>query len=72
MSYKTGYYGIPGTLVHSKVHVTYDGKPMCGWRPRKQHQFQWCANRIWLEVIECLKCKAIARNKTYQSGISDL
>lgn len=58
---QTGFYGVPGTRLHTKVHVINGGKPLCGWTPRKEQEFQWCARRIWWEVIECGSCKRMAR-----------
>lgn len=53
----TGYYGKPGTHYTSGVHAVRDGKPLCGYRPAKTMVFQWCANGIQHDYLECDRCR---------------
>ena len=58
----TGYFGVPGSARGNfTVHVVARTGPICGWRPRKEMQFQWCANGIQWSFIECDSCKRAAR-----------
>ena len=62
MMLATGYYGVPGSSKGSfTVHAVMEGKPLCGWRPRKNMEFQWCAGGIRWDYLECERCKAKAR-----------
>ena len=59
---KTGYFGRATENGHramaTKVHVVDDfGKPICGYKPHKTMQFQWCAMGVRLPYVECPKCK---------------
>ena len=57
----TGYYGVPGSAKGNfTVHAVQDGSPMCGWRPRKGMEFQWCAWGFQWKFIQCERCKAKA------------
>lgn len=56
---QTGYYGIPGK-VGGKVHIHFNGHPVCGAKIHPLAEFQWCANGIRYEYLECEKCEAIA------------
>jgi len=60
--FRTGYFGIPGSRKGSfVVHVINAQRiPLCGWHPRKGMEFQWCANEIIYEYIECRGCKKSA------------
>ena len=55
--YETGYYGIPGRCGKS-VHVVFRGGPLCGTRIDKRAEFQWCADGIQPEYLECARCRA--------------
>jgi hypothetical protein len=66
MMLATGYFGIPGSsrgnfTVHA-VGPMPRRRPLCGWRPSKEHKFQWCAHGIKTEYLECGHCKRIARS----------
>lgn len=71
--FSTGYYGVPGNLRGSfTIHLITDEGPVCGWRPRREMEFQWCAHRIHYEMIECEKCKQRAKailQETYRRTI---
>jgi len=61
--FRTGYFGIPGTFRTSLVHVvdaTKRNEPICGTTLGPEMEFQWCANRIYLEYITCEHCRRIA------------
>jgi len=70
---KTGYFGRPteGTYKakHTIVHILKPNEVcLCGYRPHKTMKFQWCANWVELEYIECKKCingylKLLEKNK---------
>ena len=57
--FATGFFGVPGSSRGKfTVHVVTDGgRPLCGWRPRKEMEFQWCANGIQYSCIECDRCR---------------
>lgn len=56
--FQTGYYGEPGSAKGNfTVHVVRDWQPICGWRPRRELEFQFCANGVRYEMIECEGCK---------------
>jgi len=43
---------------HTKVHILKsNGVCLCGYRPHKTMSFQWCANGIVLEYVECDRCR---------------
>lgn len=60
----TGYFGVPGSSRGSfTVHVVKeDGNPLCGWRPRQEMRFQWCAHGIQYNYLECDGCKEKAKS----------
>lgn len=59
---QTGYFGRATEGGHraarSGVHFTEDGKPVCGYKPAKAMQFQFCSQGFHWPYIECEKCKA--------------
>lgn len=59
----TGWFGIPGKVppVDAKVHVFHLGRTLCGWKPKPLYEFQFCAPGINFPMIECARCRAIAR-----------
>ena len=57
MGYQTGWFGIPGRVSTSVVHIVYDGKCICGAKFSPLSQFQFCANRIYLLYVTCNRCK---------------
>lgn len=60
---KIGWFGIPGLTPRSvKTHVSDGRKTLCGWKPGRRKEFQWCAPvRVnTLNDIECLRCRANA------------
>jgi hypothetical protein len=59
--YETGYYGIPGTCRVTQVHLILGGRPVCGYRPAKSQEFQWCAHGIQLYYLECPRCRERAK-----------
>lgn len=71
---KTGWFGIPmkpgkQTNKHTMVHIVSSaGLPICGYKPNKKMEFQWCANGIRLEYVECKKCKEKAPSAFYVSS----
>jgi len=61
---RTGYFarasGEGGKQVVTNVHVTRnDNSPICGYKPHVTLRFQWCANRIVPNYVECKKCKRL-------------
>jgi hypothetical protein len=69
--FATGYFGVPGSsrgnfTVHA---ITDGGKPICGWHPRKNMEFQWCAHGIRWPFLECDGCKERARTIFKSAGI---
>lgn len=62
LSLATGYYGIPGSSRGNfTVHIVDAQKPLCGWHPRKDMQFQWCGWGIVWDFVECSSCKRAAK-----------
>lgn len=60
----TGYFGVPGSSKGNfTVHAVGDDGPLCGWRPRKSMEFQWCAHGIVWGFLECEGCKKAARRR---------
>lgn len=58
----TGFFGVPGSAKGNfTVHAVDGGKTLCGWHPRKNMEFQWCAHGIRWEFLECESCKKQAR-----------
>lgn len=56
--YRTGWFGIPGGPAStSKVHIVYDGKCICGAKFSPKSEFQWCANRVYISIVDCKRCK---------------
>lgn len=55
-SLATGWYGIPGSeRPGTKVHVVRDSRPLCGYRPAKSMEFQFCS---WgVRYVECDRCR---------------
>lgn len=61
---KTGFFarasGEGGKALSTNVHVTDDNnKPICGYKPHKTLQFQWCAGRLVKHYVECATCKRL-------------
>tara|TARA_Y100000034_G_scaffold123484_1_gene170298 strand:+ start:414 stop:641 length:228 start_codon:yes stop_codon:yes gene_type:complete len=62
---RTGYFarasGEGGREISTNVHVTHDNdKPICGYKPHPTLRFQWCANRLVLHYVECVKCRRLS------------
>jgi hypothetical protein len=56
--YQTGFFGIPGTSQTTKVHVVETGnRPICGAVVGPKQEFQYCANGIHLNLVECESCR---------------
>lgn len=55
LKYQTGYFAEVkgGTLVHV---VNETGKPVCGTAIGLNKVFQWCANGVVRNYVECTKC----------------
>ncbi len=60
-TYRTGYFASQQRDRPTKVHVV-DGNdsPVCGATLGGDMIFQWCAQVIRVEYIECKTCKRIA------------
>lgn len=58
---QTGYFARATEKGHkaayTKIHLTLDGKPMCGYKPHKTMQFVWNAQGAHKPYVECNKCK---------------
>lgn len=68
MSVETGYFGVPGSSGGNfTVHVITAKGPLCGWRPRKEMKFQWCAHGIRWEYIECDSCMRAAKKLLFRN-----
>lgn len=54
----TGYFASDKAQA-SKVHIVYveDNEPLCGTRISRDRSFQWCSLDVYLEYVECIKCK---------------
>jgi len=42
----------------TKTHIVHDDKILCGYKPHKSMQFQWCASVNSLEYLECEKLQS--------------
>lgn len=63
MRLATGYFGIPGSSKGNfTVHVVNEGKPICGWKPSPEHEFQWCSHGITYNYVDCETCKKKCRD----------
>ena len=66
MKLSTGYYASPSrspSANSGKVHVVSDA-PICGTKFAADMEYQWCAHRVYLPYITCLKClKLLVRNR---------
>lgn len=58
--YQTGYFA--NERYNSCVHITKDGKSLCGYQPAKSMGFQWNANHVAWEYVECERCKTKFRD----------
>jgi hypothetical protein len=71
MSYRTGYFGRPSdnglSAKWTFVHVVKDGKPICGYKPHPTMSFQFNADYIKYDYIECKKCKEKANKLLYSN-----
>ena len=69
--FTTGFFGVPGSSKgRHTVHVVYSGKPICGWRPRKAQEFQFCSTGIAIEMIECTSCKRRGQTILRAAGVN--
>lgn len=68
MSYGTGYFATPGkgASVTHVVLTDHGNLTLCGRRPKGE--YQWCSSGIWLEAVECLRCKASAKRITQRGS----
>lgn len=58
----TGFFGVPGSARGNfTVHAVRGRDPICGWRPRQEMEFQWCAWGIHFDYLECEGCRSKAR-----------
>ena len=68
-SFSTGWFGRASEDGHNakntKVHCLRDGKPLCGYKPHKTMQYQFCSDSIMHSYIECPKCKEEAFQYEY-------
>ena len=59
--YMTGYFcsqARPGNP--SNVHITCEGKAICGAKFSKSSEFQWCSHGNYLKFVTCPKCIKIS------------
>ena len=60
---RTGYFARARSATHdarhTKTHLFDDGKGkcLCGHKPHPTMSFQWCANGVQIEYVECGACK---------------
>ena len=60
MSYRTGYFAMPGTDRRTKVHVVGEhNQLLCKLHVGDGMTFQFCANGIYKEYLECKLCKRL-------------
>ena len=56
-----GWFGRPFNKKHkslsTKTHIVHNSKTLCGYKPHKTLEFQWCAFTVRLQYVECEKCK---------------
>lgn len=58
---KTGYFANEKTF--TKVHIVGENeRPICGAQIGKDKKFQWNANSVVLDYIECDHCKKLVRS----------
>lgn len=58
--YKTGYYGSPHRV--TKVHIVKAKEgPICGAKIGIDLSFQWCADGVVWNYVECQSCKRKVR-----------
>ena len=73
--HSTGWFGIPGGNGRgsTKVHCVDDqSKPVCGARLSPKQRFQFCSAGVYISIVECDKCKAIARKEFERDVASKL
>lgn len=63
MTITTGWFGIPNTQRRGVVHLVMNRKPVCGTRISKKAIYQWCANHIVIDYVECERCRSIHDKK---------
>lgn len=59
-----GWFGRPFNYKHkslaTKTHIVNEEKVLCGYKPHKTMEFQWCKTIEGideLDYVECNKCK---------------
>lgn len=59
----TGWFGVPGGPPGGKVHLVTaaDKRPVCHTHLHPQAEFQFCAQDIRWDYLECGKCRDVAR-----------
>lgn len=76
--FATGYFGIPGSsrgnfTVHLIGYFLELGaRPVCGWEPSKEHEFQFCSWGVNYQFLECKTCRKEAKNllkKEYENAV---
>ncbi len=45
----------------TKIHVTEDDNPICGYKPHKTLRFEWNVQGIMRSYVECKTCDQIVR-----------
>ena len=53
---RTGFWGVPGKI-GGKVHIEHHGRPLCGSFMDPSAEFQFCANSVRLDLVECGHCR---------------
>jgi len=62
--HSTGYFGVPGHIARGKVHIINNGmldlkdRTVCGTVFSQLHEFQFCAAGVYLDYVDCKKCRA--------------
>ena len=46
----------------TNVHVTENGKSICGYKPHETLRFQWCAHGVVYNYVDCQTCKHIIQS----------
>ena len=65
---KTGYFGRATEKGYNakstQVHIVNgEGVSICGYKPHKTMEFQWCATFAYLPYVECKKCKYLFKTR---------
>lgn len=74
IGFSVGWFGIPGgpESRSTKTHIVIHGKPVCGSVLSDEMEFQWCADSIYIDYVECHKCLNSKFVKEYEEIYGNL